>query len=882
MLRNEAVLLWLWAAGIIVGSCTDSELYHQSLEPNLPNKVAISGTVCTDDPSQRKFPVRLMFIIDNSTLMFQNDPDGRHVSAVENIINLYRSSANYSFSIITFADETKQLTPGYTQDRSQLDEALFQLGTPNAAGQRDWLSAVSLASSIYTGDLLSSSTGVRSRTRYVFIFLASGRPVPDIVTDAQNCNAECQLRKAVLDMATFGSDNGLAELAFHTVLVDDRPGTCVMAGTTQYCDSDHICPPNCAAGQICNRNRLVCSNNHNTTCQLDGNECAPSGQCRSLSICSNNSATTCVMDSDCCDPYTCGDDNNTASGNDRAAYLLKAMSAAGTGNFLRFLHGSDISFGSLKLTTTQSVFVKRALLVTNINSKFQNGETRPDSDADGLSDRQEACYHEILTGQCQDIDDCDCVLDVWTYDHQAGTDTDPASADTDGDGINDLIEILFATLSLDPLRFDLPAVCSELERPYLDSDGDGLNDCEEKILGTDPTLFDTDRDGYPDGIEFMVGTNPLDADSLKDTDMDGLDNGDELEQHLDPQANDIRARSGDSYRYKVVDEGLVTKTFTTQPEMISGVTITDVSARTVLGVGWLTFYPAGTHTASGQERTHPTLSWRQQKAAREGAEVEITADGDLLLYSGCECVKECPGGCTTGQWCDPQDGCTLDQCTDVTCTSAETCDPSNGNCYFDCAKAACDLGQRCDPLLHKCLTDRCLNAACQGGLSCEPESGICASGSPCQGTTCESGFRVDESTKPAWISVKVDVTQLPQSGFWCGGNVDGTSCKSDEDCPANSYCFIRENIVVDEAEKNCISFKVKNITLIETLETTPGFGRGLNNIFIYFAQVPLNNPLSYSIFRAAQVQIRYYNNEKDPDMAEVPLTDNDFFMVTED
>jgi hypothetical protein len=92
MQRKKLVLSWCWAIGILVGSCTDNELYHKSLQPNVNNKVAISGTVCSDDPAQRQFPVRLMFIIDNSSLMSQNDPTGRHATAVEEIINRYISS----------------------------------------------------------------------------------------------------------------------------------------------------------------------------------------------------------------------------------------------------------------------------------------------------------------------------------------------------------------------------------------------------------------------------------------------------------------------------------------------------------------------------------------------------------------------------------------------------------------------------------------------------------------------------------------------------------------------------------------------------------------------------------------------------------------------
>ena len=62
-----------------------------------------------------------------------------------------------------------------------------------------------------------------------------------------------------------------------------------------------------------------------------------------------------------------------------------------------------------------------------------------------------------------------------------------------------------------------------------DQDGDGLTNAEEALIGTDPTKKDTDGDGINDGIEvgankvYNAGTdtNPLD----KDTDDDGLSDG---------------------------------------------------------------------------------------------------------------------------------------------------------------------------------------------------------------------------------------------------------------------------------------------------------------------------------------------------------------------
>lgn len=64
--------------------------------------------------------------------------------------------------------------------------------------------------------------------------------------------------------------------------------------------------------------------------------------------------------------------------------------------------------------------------------------------------------------------------------------------------------------------------------PPTDSDGDGLNDLLEEDLGTDPTNPDSDEDGLSDGHEVLdLGTNPLSKDSDNDTytDLQEVTNG---------------------------------------------------------------------------------------------------------------------------------------------------------------------------------------------------------------------------------------------------------------------------------------------------------------------------------------------------------------------
>ncbi len=69
----------------------------------------------------------------------------------------------------------------------------------------------------------------------------------------------------------------------------------------------------------------------------------------------------------------------------------------------------------------------------------------------------------------------------------------------------------------------------------LDDDNDGLSTNEEGVLGTDPAIADTDGDGLIDGDEVNTyGTDPLSS----DTDLDGLPDAYEVQEGFDPTVAD--------------------------------------------------------------------------------------------------------------------------------------------------------------------------------------------------------------------------------------------------------------------------------------------------------------------------------------------------------
>jgi len=77
-----------------------------------------------------------------------------------------------------------------------------------------------------------------------------------------------------------------------------------------------------------------------------------------------------------------------------------------------------------------------------------------------------------------------------------------------------------------------------ISSPALDSDGDGLSYAQESLLGTDPATADSDHDGLRDDEELQLSnTDPLAADS----DGDGMNDAWEVRRGLDPRASNAGA-----------------------------------------------------------------------------------------------------------------------------------------------------------------------------------------------------------------------------------------------------------------------------------------------------------------------------------------------------
>ena len=178
----------------------------------------------------------------------------------------------------------------------------------------------------------------------------------------------------------------------------------------------------------------------------------------------------------------------------------------------------------------------------------------PDSDGDGISDAQEVgeLHNKPIDSDSDGTIDALDTEDSLDQDGdglsnmlEAQLNTNPAKADTDGDGIDDAKEV--GPNILLPLDKDLDGIIDALDIvDDSDTDNDGLTDAQEKKLGSDPKEADTDNDGINDREE--IGKNiddPLDSDADgilnildKDDDNDNLSTRYEMRIGTNPLSDD--------------------------------------------------------------------------------------------------------------------------------------------------------------------------------------------------------------------------------------------------------------------------------------------------------------------------------------------------------
>ena len=583
----------VWALGLAACAatgCTERNLYSRvGQEPPLADKVAVTGVLCTDDPATRRFPVKIMFIVDGGGPMRQAAAFGEHVFAMEQVVSQFLPIANVFVGVIRYdtgartliSEQRGRTTSGFTRDGARIDAALADLRT--GGGARDFASALSLANSLITGDAFQEDLGPLSRTKYVVVHITSGSPAPAILDD--RCDglfdeppASCELaflENFVRRLREDLEELGAAEFAFHTVHLetpvqgapcDPTVGAGSCTGNGLACIQVGVRPDLGRCVQLCDPNAPLCDADPNrpncsqvvlqnmTTVNL-----CTSGETACFDGIDNDDDGD---DRDCTDPdypYGCNGNNGCEAdcrSQCRMERIGEAMARAGGGRYERFFTADQINLSRIDFRSTQRLFVLKEFLVTNQNAIATEAGFLPDTDADGLPDAMEDRLGWV--------------------DPNDPTRSAALVPDFDSDFYNDKLEHILRPLGLDPV---VPNVLPDCDDPAVDTDRDGLRDCEEKLLGTDRTLFDTDADGFPDQVEFRAGTNPLFNDTLDDLDIDGITNAREIRAHTDVTANDAKVRAELSYRYRTIDLGTTNDQRTCYDVRVTNVTLVDTRDR---------------------------------------------------------------------------------------------------------------------------------------------------------------------------------------------------------------------------------------------------------------------------------------------------------------
>lgn len=135
-------------------------------------------------------------------------------------------------------------------------------------------------------------------------------------------------------------------------------------------------------------------------------------------------------------------------------------------------------------------------------------------------------------GFCAPIDNCPTVPSPDFSDLDNDGLGDPCDEDRDGDGVGDASDNCLTIRNPRQLDTDADGIGEACDEPR-DSDEDGLDDPSELLIGVDPFNVDSDGDGLEDGLEvddLACGGNDYDGDGLADvldpdSDNDGIPDG---------------------------------------------------------------------------------------------------------------------------------------------------------------------------------------------------------------------------------------------------------------------------------------------------------------------------------------------------------------------
>jgi hypothetical protein len=535
-----ASLAWL-------GACSDANLQKkEKTSTNVDDRLSISGRVCTSPPDKTGFPVKVIFIIDQSGSMCISDPPGSQesngfcemygtappgvtqparVRAMHQLLQQFANQPNVQVALVPF--ETNVNTsrvwppPGgshFARPDSSLDSVINSLQAELGKGT-DYQGALAYAYGLIASDIEEVSKNdpaLLPRTRYVTVFLTDGVPYP---------------RCAGNDNLTQYADDLNPDLTWADVLTD-------------FCNNVTPTDPDAITGFIQGTDR---NQNYQLFSYVDQmmqlKDAYNVGDVRLHTVLLFNQESVTNCGPICQDiygkyvrwpgPVPVAD--GPAAAKRIAKWTLEQLAQRGNGVFQEFDDFAGLgtlSLGALNYNSLSSRNVMKTLMVQALSSEPGATDRVVDTDGDGLPD---------------DVDN------AYTYQ------TSPIDRDTDSDGFDDRFEVThtddgFRATEKDSRGCDPNSVLTPGCK-VRDTDGDGLSQYAEAYLKTNATLVDSDGDGIPDGLEVKYGLDPLTPQPAGlDTDGDGVPDLDEYRMGSNPIKRDPEFIAKNAYQYEVTSE----------------------------------------------------------------------------------------------------------------------------------------------------------------------------------------------------------------------------------------------------------------------------------------------------------------------------------------
>ena len=170
-MRRLSLLVFVFAMGLALGSCTDAGLYATGAGGvSGPDRSEFAGNVCVPVAAGESFPVRVLFLLPSGAGM-NTSVVGEILDAVNTVMS-EQTNTSLSYAIAGYHTVATGYQGAFTRDTNDLATALAKYNSNSTEGgpisQR---SALKLALSLLSGDMQTGCRGQIARTRYLVVML---------------------------------------------------------------------------------------------------------------------------------------------------------------------------------------------------------------------------------------------------------------------------------------------------------------------------------------------------------------------------------------------------------------------------------------------------------------------------------------------------------------------------------------------------------------------------------------------------------------------------------------------------------------------------------------------------------------------------------------